>query len=60
MCLAKVQLNAVAILQTGQNCRKAILFARFLKAAEITQNFQHVREKELSITDDFFFNKMQW
>lgn len=36
---------------------KPISFARFLKSAEKAQNFLHAREKEISITDDFFFIK---
>lgn len=36
---------------------KPISFARFLKAAEKAQSYLHARNKEVSITDDFFFIK---
>jgi DNA-binding LytR/AlgR family response regulator len=36
---------------------KPISFARFLKSAEKAQNYIHARNKELSITQDFFFIK---
>ena len=36
---------------------KPISFARFLKAAEKAQNYIHARNKELTITNDFFFIK---
>ncbi len=36
---------------------KPISFARFLKSAEKALNFMHAREKEVIITDDFFFIK---
>ncbi|MDO9256909.1 MAG: response regulator [Bacteroidales bacterium] len=36
---------------------KPISFARFLKAAEKAQSFLHARNKEVSITSDFFFIK---
>jgi len=36
---------------------KPISFARFLKAVEKAQNYFHARNKELAITNDFFFIK---
>lgn len=36
---------------------KPISFARFLKAAEKAQSYLHARNKEVSITQDFFFIK---
>ena len=36
---------------------KPISFARFLKAVEKAQNYLHARNKEVSITGDFFFIK---
>lgn len=36
---------------------KPISFARFLKAVEKAQNYLHARNKEVSITSDFFFVK---
>jgi DNA-binding LytR/AlgR family response regulator len=36
---------------------KPISFARFLKAAEKAQSYLHARNKEVSITNDFFFIK---
>lgn len=36
---------------------KPISFARFLKSAEKAQNYMHAKEKNVSITDDFFFIK---
>jgi len=36
---------------------KPISFARFLKATEKAQNFLHARNKEVSITNDYFFIK---
>ena len=36
---------------------KPISFARFLKSAEKAQNYLHARNKEVSITNDFFFIK---
>ncbi len=36
---------------------KPISFARFLKAAEKAQNYMNARNKEVSITNDFFFIK---
>lgn len=36
---------------------KPISFARFLKAAEKAQSYLHARNKEVSITNDFFFVK---
>ena len=36
---------------------KPISFPRFLKAAEKARNYMQAREKELSITDDYFFIK---
>jgi DNA-binding LytR/AlgR family response regulator len=36
---------------------KPISFARFLKAVEKAQNFMNARNKEVSITNDFFFIK---
>lgn len=36
---------------------KPISFARFLKAVEKAQVYLHARNKEMSITDDFFFIK---
>jgi DNA-binding LytR/AlgR family response regulator len=36
---------------------KPISFARFLKAVEKAQNYLHARNKEVSITSDFFFIK---
>jgi DNA-binding LytR/AlgR family response regulator len=36
---------------------KPISFSRFLKAAEKAQSYLHARNKEVSITEDFFFIK---
>ena len=36
---------------------KPISFARFLKAAEKAQSYMHARNKEVSITSDYFFIK---
>jgi DNA-binding LytR/AlgR family response regulator len=36
---------------------KPISFSRFLKAVEKAQNYLHARNKEISITEDFFFIK---
>lgn len=36
---------------------KPISFARFLKSVEKAQNYLHARNKEISITNDFFFIK---